>query len=187
MLNSEWIPASIILKKYIGLEWKLKTVKVADIQSGKEAVPTPNSIPSNQPTQLKSNIVIPKDEKIENVVNIQKSENENPKINEITNINESVPIVEIVHQNNNNNNSECAESNEKNESKKLKQKKQKSNKNNVTNNLVQNIDETNQISTEIPKENSLDLSDPNLYAEDNYIVSDWIMVGKKNNNKNKNK
>lgn len=49
MLNSDWIPASIAIKKHIGLDWKPKTVKIADIQSGKDAVsaatisnPTPN-------------------------------------------------------------------------------------------------------------------------------------------------
>lgn len=41
MLNTDWIPASIALKKHIGLDWKPKTVKIADIQSGKDAVPTP--------------------------------------------------------------------------------------------------------------------------------------------------
>jgi hypothetical protein len=39
MLNTDWIPASVALKKHIGLDWKPKTVKIADIQSGKEAVP----------------------------------------------------------------------------------------------------------------------------------------------------
>jgi hypothetical protein len=41
MLNTDWIPASVALKKHIGLDWKPKTVKIADIQSGKDAVPVP--------------------------------------------------------------------------------------------------------------------------------------------------
>lgn len=48
MLNSDWIAASIVLKKHIGLDWKPKTVKIADIQSGKEAIPTSVNSNSNE-------------------------------------------------------------------------------------------------------------------------------------------
>ncbi len=41
MFNSEWITSSVSIKKYIGLDWKPKSVKVADIQSSKEAIPSP--------------------------------------------------------------------------------------------------------------------------------------------------
>lgn len=204
MLNSEWIPASINLKKYIGLEWKLKTVKVADIQSGREAVPSPNTpvvnIHNNNENNNETN------SKTSSKNNNKKDKNKQPlEKSEKNGNNQNNQINDQVNNNNNNNNntnndqSEVVENNEvhsiaedvienaninnnNNNEKKQKQKKQKNNKNN--NEKSESITE-NYNPYENLTETSLDLSDPNLYAEDYVVPADWTIVEKKSNKKSK--
>jgi hypothetical protein len=46
ILNSEWFELSIKLKKWIGIDPNPKTIKVADIQTGKDAIPIIKNSPS---------------------------------------------------------------------------------------------------------------------------------------------
>jgi hypothetical protein len=169
MLNSDWIAASISLKKHLGLDWKPKTVKIADIQSGKEAVPTttPSSVlpqppdssinlsPSLSPavvTQASSFSSSKKKKTNSNKKNQKVKEKEEEESSSDDGL--FTPIISTAQ---------------------LKQpSKQKVRKEKPSQTVVS--------STEVPKTESnrpLDLSDPNLYAEDCVAVPLWHPVEKR--------
>jgi hypothetical protein len=174
MLNSDWIAASISLKKHLGLDWKPKTVKIADIQSGKEAVPS-NSTPSpsvsskNVNPSLSSAVASsPKKKKKGNTTKINPkqvkakedgSSDEDEDEDEIL-----LPIISTAQ---------------------FKQQK-KEPKKTVSQAFVSSILVEEALSAE-SNQQPLDLSDPNLYAEDGVEVPlatiDWRPVEKRTKKK----